>query len=370
MNRIVTFGALFVLLLALVLMGSPAAVEAQESGQVVSEKISRANQRAALAFWSREAMESAQPLDFMIDYGSPEVDTSALGQPEAVGAPGFAPAGFAAPGADKIAKAAYPEAWAELEKEKTGAPEAVEGTSGVFTSYIVNKFKKVWKQYPHKWVGRFSFTTPGGTSYCSATSISNNVLLTAAHCVYDTGANAFYGNKVFTPAYRNGVAPYGTFPTTNCRVLTAWVNLSGSFAINTWSRYDVAVCNMGTNSAGQTLNNAVGWAGRQWNYGYVRHFFDLGYPFRGMSNQLLTEAGLYLRTCAAESFQQTTDTVGMGCDWGPGISGGPWMTGYAPNLVSGYANSVNSGLFLNQNNLYGPRFTSNNIVVLCNAAGC
>ncbi|MBK8049651.1 MAG: hypothetical protein IPK16_22615 [Anaerolineales bacterium] len=77
-----------------------------------------------------------------------------------------------------------------------------------------------------------------------------------------------------------------------------------------------------------------------------------------------------MRTCAAESFQQTTETRGMGCNWGPGISGGPWMIKYAPGVLQGWADGVNSGLFIGTQNLYGPRFNSNNIVPLCSAAGC
>jgi hypothetical protein len=127
---------------------------------------------------------------------------------------------------------------------------------------------------------------------------------------------------------------------------------------------------MGTNTAGQTLNNAVGWMGRQWNFPYIRHFHDLGYPFRDYNDALLTDAGKWLRICAAESFQQTTETRGMGCNWSRGISGGPWMVGYAPNYVSGNADGVNSGFFAGTQNLYSARFNSNNIVVLCNAAGC
>ena len=132
--------------------------------------------------------------------------------------------------------------------------------------------------YPHRWVGRVTFTTPSGTSFCSGTSISNNIMLTAAHCIYDSTNNQFYSNWALSPAYRNGSAPYGTFAATRCWVLTAWVNLTGSFAINTWSRHDVGVCNMGNNSSGTTLNNAVGWMGRQWNYPYIRHFHTLGTP--------------------------------------------------------------------------------------------
>jgi hypothetical protein len=132
----------------------------------------------------------------------------------------------------------------------------------------------------------------------------------------------------------------------------------------------VGVCNMGTNAAGQTLNNAVGWMGRQWNWPYIRHFFNMGYPFNDYNNNPMGNAGQYLRTCVAESFQQTTETRGMGCNYGPGISGGPWIAGYKQFQVAGAADGVNSGLFIGTQNLYGPRFNSNNIVVLCNAAGC
>jgi hypothetical protein len=195
-------------------------------------------------------------------------------------------------------------------------------------------------------------------------------MLTAAHCLYNSSNNTWYSNWVFTPAYRNGAAPYGTFAATTCFVLTAWVNLSGSYAINTWARHDVGVCRMGRNSAGTTLNNAVGFMGRQWNWPYVRHFHNLGYPFRSYTDALLPNAGLYLRLCASESFQQTTETRGAGCNWGRGISGGPWMAGYTPTQVAGAADGVNSGLIIGTQNLYAARFNSNNIVVLCNAAAC
>lgn len=179
-----------------------------------------------------------------------------------------------------------------------------------------------------------------------------------------------YSNWVLSPAYRNGSIPYGTFAATRCWVLSAWGQLTGNYAINTWARYDVGVCKMGNNSSGTTLNNAVGWMGRQWNQPYTRHFYDLGYPFRNFNNALLPSAGQYLRACVAESFQQTTETRGLGCNFGGGISGGPWIVNYAPTVVSGHADGVNSGLFIGTQNLYGARFNSNNIVPLCTAAAC
>jgi hypothetical protein len=127
---------------------------------------------------------------------------------------------------------------------------------------------------------------------------------------------------------------------------------------------------MGTNSAGTTLNNAVGWMGRQWNFPYIRHFHNLGYPFRNYNDAIITDAGKFLHACVAESFQQTTETRGAGCNVSRGMSGGPWVIGYAPTVVSGWADGVNSGFFIGTQNLYSGRFNSNNIVVLCNAAGC
>jgi len=304
--------------------------------------------------------------------GPAEVDEAALIEPEVSENPGFVAAGVAALDADLVAQAAYPLDWAVSEETDVSDLHLLgpDGTSGVYTSYIINQFRAMQNRYPHKWVGRISFTTPNGTSFCSGTSISGNIMLTAAHCLYDSTNNIWYSNWAFTPAYRRGSAPYGTFPATTCWVLTAWINLTGGYSINTWARHDVGVCNMGNNSAGQTLNNAVGWMGRSWNAPYTRHFHDLGYPFRDYNNALLSNAGRFLRTCVAESRQQTNQTLGMGCNFGGGISGGPWMIDYAPNLVSGYANSVNSGIFIGSQNIYGARFNNNNIVPLCNAAGC
>lgn len=357
--------------------GAKTAVVETDASPVVSIEISPAEQEAALAFWTRERIKAAKPLEMPKQAGPAEVDLSALAEP--TGPYGFVVSGLAAPDADRIAKAAYPQDWLEAEGlDGVGAPDAVgpdafdapTGTSQTYTSYKINTLSSVQNVYPHRWVGRLSFTTPGGTNYCSGTAISGNVMLTAAHCLYDSTNNRWYSNWVFTPAYRNGNAPYGTFAAQTCWVLTAWVNLSGGYSVNSWAQHDVGVCKMRNNSAGQSLNTAVGWMGREWNYGYIRHVHNMGYPFRDYNNAVITDAGKYLVTCVAETFQQATEVRGMGCNWGGGISGGPWVRGYAQNVVTGWATGVNSGIFIGTQNIYGARFNSNNIVVLCNSAGC
>jgi hypothetical protein len=152
--------------------------------------------------------------------------------------------------------------------------------------------------------------------------------------------------------------------------LPAWVDLTGDLTIN-WVRYDVAVCTMDNNSAGQTLNEAVGWAGRLWNAAYQQLNFNSGYPAQNYNgNTIPNGPAQYLRSCTNKSFQQTTETLGGGCYWGAGISGGSWLIDYKPFIAYGYVNSVNSVGISGQQNLYGPRFNSSNIVPLCTDRDC
>ncbi len=365
------------------------AYNAQADSSTVYEEASAAdinkNQSKVFSHWTRERIAKA-PAIIMIDKKKPSsphknslsINTNLMPMSTSGGSPAL--------DSNTIHRQAYGDDWKKLETEletldlgnaettlggEDSLADILAGTAGTYINYDVNTINALWKAYPHKWIGKFTFTTPSGDASCSATAISNNHIVTAAHCVFDTPSrNAWYTNKAFTPAYRNGSAPYGTFATTGCRILTSWVNLSGSYDINTWTRHDVAVCNVGTNSIGQTLNAAVGWAGRSWDFSYEQVHFNAGYPARDVNDTYLSSPAQYLRACTAESFQQTTDTLGSGCFYGRGISGGPWLRNYAPFQVQGNVNSVNSGLFIGQHNLYGARFTSGNIKVLCDAEGC
>ncbi|MFO7664480.1 MAG: trypsin-like serine protease [Chloroflexota bacterium] len=334
---------------------------------------------AALSFWTKDRLAAATPLDIYAQTGPATIDAAAV-EMAVSGPPGYSAGGAPIANADMLARAAYPQEWAEFDRAvldtldiyAIDSPAAEDGTSQIFTSYTINQQAAVQKNFPHRVSGRLSFTTPSGTSYCSASVVSpNNIIVTAAHCIYDTPSrNQFYTNIVFTPAYRAGNAPYGTYPFQTCWVLNSWVGLSGSYSINTWADDDVAVCRMRNNSAGQSLSNMVGWFGRGWDWGYVQHFHTLGYPFRNTSDALLTNAGAYLRSCQSESFQQATNVVGTGCNLSRGHSGGPFVVGYSLAAVSGQVRSVYSGFFIGTQNAYGARFNSNNIVPLCTAAGC
>lgn len=372
---VVLLAVLALLLVALSAQAAPASqVPSAADGTTTARSASAREQAAAIRYWSHERLAAAQPLAIPVDAGAPTIDEASIQQAAAAGPAGSSLPGAPSADADRIARMAYAADWASGGKESAVAadlPALEDGTSQIYTSYIVNKNAAVWKTFSHRTVGRLSFTTPGGVSYCSASVISpKNIIVTAAHCLYDSTNNVWYNNWVFTPAYRNGNAPYGTFPFAQCRILNSWINLVGGYNINTWAPHDVAVCAMGKNSAGQTLSAVTGWLGRQWNFPYVEHITNLGYPFRNYQNNVLTDSGKYLRLCHNENFQQAAEVQGGGCNWGPGISGGPWVRGYDLFGISGWVDSVNSGLFVGTQNLYGARFNNNNIVALCNAQGC
>lgn len=358
-------------------------LSAQAKEPTVSEPKSAGTKKAemeTLNYWSRELIAAATALVMADD--RPEKPSAV--EPD-TGTPESTPGGEANPDSESIHRLFYPDDWSAVPKMDGGALYAeglslnsvatasgvpAMGSPGVYTYYPVNEKSQLWTLYPHRWMGKFTFSTPQGNGSCTATAISNNHIVTAAHCVYDTWNNTWHSNKAFTPAYRNGSTPYGIFATTGCTILAAWANLSGSFSINNWSRYDVAVCNAGTNSAGQTLNQAVGWAGRSWNHPYNQVHFNGGYAALDYNDIWLPNPAQYLLSCTAESFQQATDVLGMGCQYGRGVSGGSWLKDYKANYPSGYVNAVNSGLYIGAPNLYGPRFSSGNIVLICNATGC
>lgn len=366
-----SFG-LIVLVAVITLLVSSLSVFA--AGSVVTKWSTAKDQQNAVAYMTANKMAQAKPFPMPVDTGQSGVDADALAEEDFTGLGVTSPAGKASSYTGEISEMDSGEDGMTSEDlealEEVSAADMELGTKGVYTYYDVNNQTALWNIYPHKWSGRLYFTTPSGTSYCSATVIKNNSIVTAAHCVYDTGSrNQFYTNWVFVPAYRNGSAPFGSFTWKNARVLTNYINLSGSYSINGWARYDVAIIQLNSNSTG-TVNNRVGYAGYAYDQSYTQLVFNNGYPWQNYNAVAITSPGAYLRSCTAESFNQTVDTLGSGCYWGPGISGGGWLLNYKPFVVSGYVNSVNSGYYIGQQNLYGARFSSNNYKLLCQAGGC
>jgi len=326
--------------------------------QVVEKRATPTERRDSISLWTSETIDNAPAIAFP-EY--PDTGSEALIE-TIIGEFGSTESVQPALTADSDAAIQFPEGWAESNLDESALAvtelQAPTGTSATYTGYAVNSFTAMHKAFPFRAMGRLTFRTSStSTSSCTATVISPHVIVTAAHCVYDTGSNRFYSNFAFTPAWRNGSGPYGTFYYTNARVLSGWINASSAVR-----RYDVAVIKLANNSYGRSVSYYTGSLGRSWNYGYTQNIHAFGYP----SN---LGSGKYTYACTAETFSGGTDVLGMGCNMTYGSSGGPWLRVYAPFSGSSSSNSITgvvSGGTPGTNTFYGPRFSSNNIVPLCN----
>jgi V8-like Glu-specific endopeptidase len=240
-----------------------------------------------------------------------------------------------------------------------------DGTSGIYTTYAGNYNTQFWTYYPYMATGKLYFTTwYGSDKYCSASVISpNNILVTAAHCLYDTDANRWHDSWLFVPADRNYSRPFGSFSWLVARVLSSWMQAPD---YNAGIRYDVGVIRLANNSAGRPVTYYTGWLGRSWNQGYVQNQTEIGYA--GNITQVFS------RVSHSESYYAAADILAYGSNMGGGASGSPIMRAFHPYRSGAYnfVNAVQSG----SNDInrptrnVAPRFSSNNIVILCNDEGC
>lgn len=307
----------------------------------------------AEAYWTKARMQTTEPIPWYDE----EADLGAsanmgFAEDAPVGPPARVAGGL--PGDFRSKPVVYED---ESFAEEQGSDFADFGTKDIFDDSYVNQKTPLWKQFPYKAIGRL-FSNAGS---CSASMISKNgIIVTAAHCCYDRSKKRWNTNFNFVPAYRNGTAPYGQYPYSRARVLTAWITKGGR-------DNDVCVIRLKSNPVGKT-----GYLGRSWNYSNVQHHFAFGYPGNFQS-------GKYLIECSAESYINCGNNKvnAMGCSMTYGSSGGPWIRqfekfksgamNYVNGVVSGWDGSCTGGFGKSFN---AGRFTSNNIVPLCNAEGC
>lgn len=278
---------------------------------------------------------------------------------------GSSVAGKPQPGADSEAQKLFPQEWEGLQKlnsleQLDDDDQSVLGTKDVFTQYCEN-CSALNPNYPQVAIGKL-FTTSGT---CSASVVSpNNVIVTAAHCCYNRSAGKWIGGWRFAPAYRDGFAPFGLFNWASATVLNRWINTGDR-------QSDVCLIKLANNAQGNPVTRFTGWLGRSWNFGTIQVHHAVGYPGNiGSGNKK--------ELCVSESFSPSSGCGGAtvlntGCSMTFGASGGPWIRSYrngnwVNSVVSGYDSSSCTGSFGMTFN--GPRFTTGNIVTLCNAIGC
>lgn len=196
---------------------------------------------------------------------------------------------------------------------------------------------------PYRRAGKLFFKKADGGSYiCSASLIKPGVIATAAHCVFNFGANkssGFYSGFKYVPAYKNGAAPFGEWDWDYVSIPTPYFNGKDKCAKNAKGvicRNDVAVIVLRA-QAGAYPGARTGWFGYAWGgYSFTSkklvHVTQLGYPGAINNGQEMIRTD----SQGAVVKSQAGNTV-IGSQQTGGSSGGPWLANF------GLATSPGSG---------------------------
>lgn len=190
-------------------------------------------------------------------------------------------------------------------------------TGRVFPDAAVNA-------YPNRAAGKlfFSDTVHGGNFVCSASVIKYRIVVTAGHCVAHgstvAGTRHFYSNMLYVPAYRNGIAPFGSWPWAYATTTNNWY-LSGSVP----NRQDVGIIEVQDVSiAGvpRRVGEVTGWLGwwTLWGRQYPNNITQLGYPCN-------LDSCARMQVNHAQGVRIVNNNVEIGSAMQGGSSGGPWI---------------------------------------------
>ncbi|MFI6443669.1 trypsin-like serine peptidase [Kitasatospora sp. NPDC050543] len=172
-------------------------------------------------------------------------------------------------------------------------------------------------------IGTLALHGPQGLRACTASVVNSpqgNLLVTAAHCV-QTRRLGLVDGLVFTPGYRNGEAPHGSWRVQKITVDPRWTSTEDP-------EYDVAFVTVGQLD-GQEVEEVVGGNELGTGQGFGLDVAVTGYPNDGQ--EPITCSG---RTSSQSPTQERFDCGG----YTNGTSGSPWVTadGVVVGVIGGY----------------------------------
>jgi hypothetical protein len=178
---------------------------------------------------------------------------------------------------------------------------------------------------PFSFNGRIFLRVGNKRGFCSGTAInspSRQLVLTAGHCV-NAGAefrgNLWFRNALFVPAYTAGKAPFGAFPARRSKIFAPpqWTNRSNS-------DFDVGAFLTLPNNRGINVADAVGGGATiALDQPRNQRFASFGYPGKVKRMQGCNSA--YVGDDRLSFPLPGPPTLGIGCQWAPGASGGAWL---------------------------------------------
>ena len=218
--------------------------------------------------------------------------------------------------------------------------------------------------FPSTTYGTLFFTQNGISYRCSGVLVYRNVVFTAGHCLHD-GSNLNTGwstDIVFYPAYFNGPNPWYT-PNT----YSNWVS---TYVRNNWytsEEYgdDFGAIVFDNTNGGSYPGDVYGYSGFQTGFSEVQSWAVFGYPaeppFGG------NQANVCYTSYSRVDTSTNPDTVGFGCNFTGGSSGGPLVRklNAAGGAVNGVISYVYNGF---ANEMYSPYFGDGAWSLYCAAA--
>lgn len=214
-------------------------------------------------------------------------------------------------------------------------------------------------------VGRlYSLLPPNGNyvAECTATVVAVNVVITAAHCVYDLQSGQPALGYVFVPGMDGSSQPFG-----------AWTGTASEY----WSQFakapaaslDYAFVTLDPNRTGQNVGDVTG----DYNiveYARPHRVIAEGYPASGPFSHSCTLTSCFATYCLSPLggiFRGAFGYVlGIGCVTAHGSSGGPWFVRFHGQWAIGSLTSIGFSLphVRYTRVIFGPQFRSNLDVLL------
>jgi V8-like Glu-specific endopeptidase len=175
-------------------------------------------------------------------------------------------------------------------------------------------------------IGALFFNSGSGGHYCTASVIrtpKRNMLLTAAHCLYNLSTHGWHRHIVFVPRYSAGRRPYGTWPVWLMVADRRWLD-QGDPALDFGF---AAVQIMG----GRRIADVVGANQLLIDQGYENRVVVAGYPAKENAPADRPIG------CAGRTHRQAKGQLRFDCHgFYGGTSGSPWLSDYDARTQSGH----------------------------------
>jgi V8-like Glu-specific endopeptidase len=270
-----------------------------------SQVISKSAQDATVAFWTKEKMMSAVPMETLVSQ-TPGLFTSLP---------------------------------SDIEKHFQDGAAAIADTEPV-------RPESLYQAHPYKTIGKLFFKFQGRPAYCSGSSIGNNAVLTAGHCLWLQGN--FHTDFLFAPQFNNGSRPVGTFVGKETMVFEEWKD--GNFA------RDLAFLIVSPQGE-KSLQQVVG----RMHFGACdvnENIQAFGYP--GLPEPFNGEKMIRTKSDIGRRFPFSPwepAPIGIRSKQGPGSSGGPWIMKFQePVMRNGKIHMEDKNVACSVNS-FGVRFT-------------